>query len=185
MESIIRKVFLETLIHIYYSFSFIKTFSLFLNLTHVGYWAQVSLFYFPGLQMKTECLSCKHKALCKSPSQTVLIIQDNEQKPNSLPHAQVSVRWFIGRTKPLQKSEYGVRIDFRRKPEMSLLEGWVLTCGCYVGSKWSLWSEYLFRHVFPSWHLCETSVGIINHQTSEVIIRGSYNTCNSGWLTQH
>lgn len=30
--------------------------------------------------MKTEYFSCKHKALCNNPSQTVLIIQDNELK---------------------------------------------------------------------------------------------------------
>lgn len=31
-------------------------------------------------------------ALCNASSQTVLIIQDNEQKPNSFQHAQFSAR---------------------------------------------------------------------------------------------
>ncbi len=53
-------------------------------------------------------------------------------------------------------------------------KGSALTCGCYFGSGWTVWSKYLFRHVFPSWQSFERSVGFSHHQTSEVIIRGTF-----------
>lgn len=122
--------------------------------------------------MKTECCSCKHKALCNAPSHTALIIQDNELKPNSFQHAKVSAREdFIGTTNPFEKCECGMRADIRKA---RWKKGWVLTCGCYLGSKWTLRSEYLFRHVFPSWQLFERSVGFSHPQTSEVAIRGAF-----------
>lgn len=39
--------------------------------------------------MNTECFACKYKVLHNAPFHTVLIIQDNEQKPNSFQRAQV------------------------------------------------------------------------------------------------
>lgn len=136
--------------HIYYFFLFTKTFSLLTK--HDACWAQyVAVFSFPELKISTQCFSCKHKALCNDPSKNLLIIQDNEQKPNSFLHELVSVRedllalpdrWWSLNMELGQTSE--------KPSKTSPLKCRAFTCGFYLGCKMNFVVRLFVQTCVPS-----------------------------------
>lgn len=108
-RAIIRKQFWGLDSHLLFLLIRPDIFLFCLDMTHVGY-------SIPEFKMKTQRFSCKHDPYVMSLLRAVLIIQHNEQKPNSFQRAPVSVgEDLLASTEPLVKSEYGTRADIRKR----------------------------------------------------------------------